>query len=146
MLVRFERVPMARPVWRNVADFERDVDSLFSGFFSAGANCVQAPALNFAEKQNESVVSVELPGVAKDDVKITLEDDLLTIKGERKPSALPEGAQWIRNERRSGEFFRTIQLPHPVKADAISAELANGILYVTLPKAEEARPREIAVK
>jgi HSP20 family protein len=146
MLVRFERFPMARPDWRNVAEFERDVDSVFNGFFSAGANCTQSPAMNFAEHPNESVISVELPGVAKEDVKISLEEDLLTIKGERKASQLPENARWIRNERRSGEFFRTVQLPHSVKADGISAEMAHGILRITLPKAEEARPREIAVK
>jgi HSP20 family protein len=146
MLVRFERIPMPRTPWRNVIDFERDIDSLFNGFLSTGTSCMQAPALNFAEKENESVISVELPGVAKEDVKISLEEDLLTIKGERKASSLPEGARWIRNERRSGEFFRTIQLPHPVKAESISAELTNGVLRITLPKAEQARPREIAVQ
>jgi HSP20 family protein len=146
MLVRFERIPITHSAWRNVAEFEHDVNSLFNGFFSAGSGSTQPPATNVVERKDESVVTVELPGVAKEDVKLSMEEDLLTIKGERKVSQLPEGARWIRSERRSGEFFRTIQLPHPSKADGITAELTNGILRIVIPKAEEARPREIAVK
>jgi|WetSurMetagenome_2_1015567.scaffolds.fasta_scaffold355371_1 HSP20 family protein len=146
MLVRFERFPMAHATWRSAAEFERDIDSLFKGYMSADSGCVQPPAMNIIELKDESVVTVELPGVAKEDVKLSLDDELLTIKGERKSSQLPEGARWIRSERRSGEFFRSIQLPHPVKAEGITAELANGILRIAIPKAEEARPREIAVK
>ncbi len=130
MLVRFERIPMVHPAWRDVAEFE----------------CDNRAALDLVELEKESIVLVELPGVAKEDVKISLEEDLLTIKGERKASGLPDGARWIRSERSSGEFFRTIQLPHPVKADAVSAEMVNGVLRITLPKAEEARPREIGIK
>ena len=146
MLVKFERIPMPRAGWRNVVDFEREIDSLFNGLLSAGQGRMHAPAVDFVERQNESVALIELPGVAKEDIKISLEEDLLTVKGERKASKLPEGAHWIRSERSSGEFFRTLQLPHPVKTDAVSAELVNGILVVTLPKAEEARPREIGIK
>ena len=130
MLVRFECIPMVRPALMNVAEFERD----------------NGAAIDLVERPNESIVVVELPGVAKEDVKISLEGELLTIKGERKTSGLPDGARWIRSERSSGEFFRTIQLPHPVKADAVSAEMVNGVLRITLPKAEEARPREIGIK
>ena len=130
MLVRFERIPMVRPALINVAEFEGD----------------NGAAIDLVERPNESIVVVELPGVAKEDVKISLDGELLTIKGERKASGLPDGARWIRSERSSGEFFRTIQLPHPVKADAVSAEMVNGVLRITLPKAEEARPREIGIK
>ena len=130
MLVRFECIPMVRPALMNVAEFERD----------------NGAAIDLVERPNESIVVVELPGVAKEDVKISFEGELLTIKGERKTSGLPDGARWIRSERSSGEFFRTIQLPHPVKADAVSAEMVNGVLRITLPKAEEARPREIGIK
>jgi HSP20 family protein len=146
MLVKFERFPMPRASWRNVADFEREIDSLFNGILSSGQGHRHAPAVDFFERQNESVAMIELPGVAKEEIKISLEEDLLTIKGELKASKLPEGARWIRSERSSGEFFRTMQLPHPVKADAVSAELVNGVLMITLPKAEEARPREIGIK
>jgi len=130
MLVRFERIPMVHPAWENVVEFDRG----------------NRPAIDLVERQNESVVVVELPGVAKEEVKISLEEELLTVKGERKTPGLADGASWIRNERPSGSFSRTIRLPHAVKADAVSAELVNGILRITLPKAEEARPREIGIK
>jgi len=146
MLVKFERIPLNRSARRNASEFEREIDSLFNGFLSAGSGCMRAPAVDFVEQQNESVLLVEIPGAAKEDVKISLEEDLLTIKGERKTPELPEGAKWIRNERSGGEFFRTVQLPHSVKAESVSAELVNGILRITLPKAEEARPREIGIK
>jgi len=129
MLVRFERIPVVIPAWRNLAEVE----------------CDNRAAIDLVERENESIVVVELPGVTKEDVKISLEEGLLTIKGERKTSGLPDGARWIRSERSSGGFARAIQLPHPVKADSVSAELVNGLLRITLPKAEEARPREIHI-
>ncbi len=146
MFVRFQRFPVVPPARIDVAGFERDIDTLFNGFLSSGSSRMQAPAVDLVERQNESTIDVELPGVAKEDIKISLEDDLLTIKGDRKTSEMPDGARRIRSERSSGEFVRTIQLPHPVKPDTVSAELVNGILRITLPKAEEARPREIGIK
>lgn len=146
MLVRFERIPTVRPARMILGEFGCDIDAMFNGFLSSGSSCMQAPAIDLVERQNESTVVVELPGVAKEDVKISLEEGLLTIKGDRKTSGLSDGARWIRSERSSGEFLRTIQLPHPVKADAVSAEMVNGLLRITLPKAEEARPREIGIK
>lgn len=146
MLVKFERIQMPRPAWKNVAGFEREIDSLFNGILSAGTGRMHSPAVDFVERQDETVAMIEVPGVAKDDLKISLEEDLLTIRGERKASKLPEDARWIRSERSSGEFSRTLQLPYPVKVEAVTAELVNGILSITLPKAEEARPREIGIK
>jgi len=121
---------MAHPAWRNVVEFEHE----------------NRPAIDLVELQDESVVIVEIPGVAKEDIKITMEEEILTVKGERKTPGLADGARWIRSERVGGEFLRTIRLPHAVKTDAVSAELVNGILRIRLPKAEEARPREIGIK
>lgn len=146
MLVKFERIPYARQGWKNLSGFEHEIDSCFNGFLSTGRGGTWAPATDLVEKQNESIVVVELPGVAKEEIKISLEEELLTIKGERKTGSLPDGARWIRSERPNGEFFRTIRLSHPVKAGGVLADLVNGILTVTLPKAEEARPREIPIK
>ena len=146
MLVRFERIPMVLPAWKNISGFEREIDSFFNGFLSTGSVKTWAPAVDLVEHQNESIVVAELPGVAKEDIKISLEEELLTIKGERKATGFPDGARWIRSERSNGEFFRTIQLPHLVKTGSVAAELVNGVLKITLPKAEEARPREIPIK
>ena len=146
MLVKFERIPMIRPVWDSTTRFENEIESLFNGFLAPDFGGSRSPALDLVERQNETHVVMELPGVQKEDVKISLMEDLLTIKGTRKSQALPEGAKWIRSERQNGEFSRTVQLPHPVKTDSISAEMTNGVLQIVLPKAEEARPREIGIK
>jgi len=137
---------MIRPVWENTTRFENEIESLFNGFLNSDFRGLRSPALDLVEHQNETHVVIELPGVQKEDIKISLLKDLLTIKGTRKSQGLPEEAKWIRNERQSGEFSRTIQLPHPVKTDSISAEMTNGVLQIVLPKAEESRPREIGIK
>jgi HSP20 family protein len=125
MLVKFERIPMVRPAWKNVSGFEREIDSFFNGFFSPGSGSKWAPAIDLVEKQNESIAVAELPGIAKEEIKISLEEEMLTISGERKAVSLPDRARWIRTERPDGEFFRTIQLPHPVKAGEVTAELGQ---------------------
>jgi HSP20 family protein len=148
MLVRFQRFPLLRPSWDNVMDFERDVDSLFDTFpggtFSPQTRRV--PAIDIRDAENQTMIAVELPGVAKEDVKISVDKGMLTISGERKEPGLPEGSRALRNEISYGAFVRTLELPYPVKMEAISAELSNGILRVSLPKAEEARPRAISIK
>jgi HSP20 family protein len=145
MVVKFERVPMMRAAWENVSEFESGIDSLFNGFVGRAASRTNVPSIDFLEGSNESTLVMEIPGVSKEEVKLSLEGDMLSVKGECKGAGLPEGGRWIRNERSHGSFVRTVQLPHPVKADAVTAELVNGLLRVTLPKAEEARPREIGI-
>ncbi|MEW6062601.1 MAG: Hsp20/alpha crystallin family protein, partial [Bacteroidota bacterium] len=89
---------------------------------------------------------VELPGVAKENVKVTLHDSVLTITAERKEPELKDGEQWIRNEISYGKFERTVNLPYPVVADKITAVHENGILSIILPKAEEVKPKQIAIR
>ncbi len=149
MNVRFERYPVARNAFGDVFDFEREVNSLFENFLGTPWGRVAGsgyPRLDIAESGDETVIAMELPGVKKQDLKVLVQDGLLTVSGERTSPALPEKAKWIRNEVESGSFSRTIELPHPVKQQEISAELNDGILRIHLPKAEEIRPREIRVK
>jgi len=148
MLVRFQRFPVLRPSWDNVIDFERDVDSLFDTFLGGTLppKARRVPAIDIRDAENQTVIAVELPGVAKEEVKISIDKGLLTISGERKDPGLPEGSRALRNEISYGTFVRTLELPYPVKVEAISAELSNGILRLVLPKAEEARPRAISIK
>jgi len=148
MVMRIERVPAFRPSFRSIFDFERDIDNVFDSVLTAGFRPAGdvSPALDIAEQNDATVVVAELPGITKDQISITLDKGLLTISGERKPSDLPENSRWIRSESRRGSFTRSIKLSHPVKTDSVSAELTNGILRVVLPKAEEARPREINIK
>lgn len=104
------------------------------------------PALDLAEYENEFVVVAELPGVNKEDLKITVENGILTIRGVRKPYEIPQDARVILNEMRVQEFSRSMELPHEVDIDKVSAELQNGLLRITLPKTEEARARTIQIQ
>jgi HSP20 family protein len=142
MYVRFESLPL---VESTPADF---VDDLFGGWLarSWSPRLSPLPALDLMENSREFVVVAELPGVKKEDVKVTLQDGVLTVSGERKQKAVPEESRWHRTEIESGEFHRSIELPTAVDAPAVSAELKDGILRIVVPKAEEARPREITVK
>ena len=148
MLVRFERHPLLRPLFGAVPDFEDDVDEIFGGILTSPFRLVdrEPVALDVTENENESVVVAEMPGIRKEDIKVTLHDGELTVSGNRKPVVLPEQSSWIRNEIATGQFSRTIAISHPVKDGAVSAEYTNGILRVVLPKADEARPRQISIR
>jgi HSP20 family protein len=104
------------------------------------------PALDVAEDDNGLVVVAELPGVQKEDLKITVENGILTISGVRRPYEIPQDARIILNEMRVQEFSRSIELPYEVMVDNISAELENGVLRMTLPKTEAARVRTIPIR
>jgi HSP20 family protein len=104
------------------------------------------PPLDVAEYEHESVVVAELPGVKKEDLKITVENGLLTISGERKPYEIPQDARIVLNEMRVQNFSRSIELPHEVDVDKISAELQNGLLRIRLPKSEASRARTIKIQ
>lgn len=104
-----------------------------------------APALDMFEDDANLVVQLELPGVSKDDVQVSIHEGVLTIAGERRPSKDTDQGETLRQERFYGRFQRSISLPKPVNVEAVRASLKDGILTVMLPKAEEARPRQIQV-
>jgi HSP20 family protein len=105
-----------------------------------------APALDISERKDAYVVTVEVPGIKAEDLDITLEDGLLTIKGERRFTQETSEQQFHRVERRYGGFRRSITLPAQVKADQIEASFEDGVLEVVVPKAEEAKPKKISVR
>ena len=148
MVLRFQRYPVVTPTFHSIFDFENDIDDLFGNLLRTGLSVRdrEYPSIDLAEHENNSVVVAEMPGVRKEDLKVSVQDNVLTISGDRKGANLPEGSGWIRNEISTGKFSRTIELPHDVNAAEISAELNNGVLRITLPKAEQARAREIQVK
>lgn len=94
--------------------------------------------------ENEFVVTAAVPGVDSEKVNITVEGDALTITGEMLPR--PENVDYIFSERFHGRFIRTLQLNTPIDTDKITADFENGILTVTLPKAEAAKPKQIQIK
>jgi HSP20 family protein len=147
MVMRIHRFPVASPLYGDLFNFEQEVGSLFDNFLRVPGPVGMGgyPAVDLAEYEDELVLAAELPGVEKEDVKVSFENGLLTIRGERKGRGLPENSQWLRNEVATGEFTRVIELPRSVDAGKVSAELSNGILRISLPKSDAVRPREIRI-
>jgi HSP20 family protein len=111
-----------------------------------GSTSAAVPALDLSETDNEIVVTASVPGIKPDDLKITLVGDTLEISGETSSESEHKEATYHLRERRSGSFRRTVLLPAPVIGDQAKAEFENGVLTLTLPKAEAARRKSIAVK
>ena len=103
------------------------------------------PALDLSETAEGYLVEAALPGIKPEDVEITVENNVLTIKGETRQEVDEKKRNFHRIERRFGSFLRTIGMPTTVKADAIQASLTNGVLRLEIPKAEEVKPRKISV-
>jgi len=129
-------------------DVPRTLNTLFEDFAVSelAPSTRSFPALDIAEYENETVIVAELPGLKKEDVKITFEEDVLTLSGERKPYEIPQDARVLINENRVRTFNRSIRFGHDVDANRISADLQNGMLKIVVPKAESAKPRTIEVK
>ena len=113
---------------------------LGSQFFS-----VWAPALDVYEEKDHVVVTLEVPGMKKEDFEIALHGDVLSISGERRLDEKRQKAAGYRTERLEGRFQRSVSLPKAVQADQVRASYKDGILTISLPVAEEARPKHIAV-
>ncbi len=105
-----------------------------------------APPLDVFEDESKVTVQVESAGMKKEDFDISLHDDVLTISGERKTDGEKREGESFRSERFFGTFSRSITLPAAVKADEVKATYEDGVLTVTLPKAEEAKPKKIEVR
>ena len=104
-----------------------------------------APAVDLEEKDDELVVRADLPGVEANDIKVTLDDGHLTIEGEREEKTERTEGRAHHIERFTGAFSRTIHLPERTDPEAIAAKYTNGVLEVTVPYTEEAKPREVKV-
>lgn len=104
-----------------------------------------SPALDVSETEDGYIVEAAVPGLKPEDLEITLENNVLTIKGETRQEKSEKQQHFHRVERRYGSFQRTISLPTTVKSDAINAALENGVLRLEVPKAEEVKPRKINV-
>lgn len=137
----------------DILNMQRGINKMFDSFFRGSAQddgdlspSVWTPAVDVAEHDNEYIVKVELPGVARDDVKITMQENILTIRGEKKQEKETKDSDFHRVERSYGSFQRSFTLPTHVKNDRIEASFKDGILTVNVPKAEEAKPKQIEVR
>lgn len=104
-----------------------------------------APSVNIEETSKALFLTAELPGVRREDVELEVENNILTLRGQKADTRHEEAEKYHLFERRSGAFQRSFTLPRTVVADDISADYENGVLHVTLPKAPEARSRRIEI-
>ena len=104
------------------------------------------PAVNILEREDAMVITADLPGLKAEDVEVTVEEGILSIRGERKLEETSEGETYHRVERMYGVFERTFTLPNSVDVDKIDARFSNGEMVLTLPKREESKPRSVKIK
>jgi HSP20 family protein len=136
-LVNYPRTSLA---FNRLSDLGSELSQLFEAPLTGWL-----PALDVQENKDNYTIRVELPGLRREDIEVGLEDGTLTISGERKTETPNEGTEVHRQERFYGKFSRAITLPTAVTADKVKAQYKDGILTVTLAKAEEAKPKQIIV-
>jgi HSP20 family protein len=141
---------------RELQSIQSEMNRLFNTFFepSSGGNGNGSggavlrrwtPAMDLVETEQHFVLRADLPGVAEDDVKIELDDNVLTVSGERKFSQEERKEGYFRVERAFGQFSRSLTLPEGVDADSITAGFDRGVLEVHIPKPEQRKPRKVAI-
>jgi HSP20 family protein len=139
-LIQCERPGLVGLNFGRLASLQDELDSLFESPLRSWA-----PALDVHEDKDSFVVRTELPGLKREDIDVSLHDGALIISGERKAEVRQEGVEVHRQERFYGKFQRALTLPEPVAADKIKAQYQDGVLTVTLPKTEAAKPKKIDV-
>jgi HSP20 family protein len=146
-LIRWEPV-------RELNTIQSEMNRLFNTFFEApsapnggstGSLRRWIPAMDLVETDEDFVLRADLPGLSENDVHIELEDNVLTVKGERKTEREDRKEGYYRVERASGSFSRSLTLPEGVDADAVKASFDRGVLEVRIPKPEERKPRRVEI-
>ena len=133
--------------FRDITTLRDEMNRLFSRTVGEGVSSGSAwtPAVDIFDQDDAIVLRAELPGLTPEDIDIEIDDSVLTLKGERRFQDAVEEGRFYRLERAYGHFQRSVSLPQGVRADEISASFENGVLTVRVPKADEVKPRKIAV-
>jgi HSP20 family protein len=137
--------------FRDLVTAQRDFDRLFRGAFSAQPGETElstrswAPPVDIYETEDAIVLKAELPGVDPKDVEVRVEDNTLYLKGERKFEKEVKEQNYHRVERSYGSFARSFSLPNSISTDQVKAEFKDGLLTLTMPKREEAKPKTIKI-
>jgi len=137
---------------REINSLQQEMNRLFSTFFDAptapGANGARRwiPAMDLVETDDHFVLRADLPGLTEADIDLSLEDNVLTLSGERKSEHEERGEGFFRVERASGAFSRSLTLPEGVDGDAITARFDKGVLEVRIAKPEQRRPRKLQIQ
>ncbi len=129
---------------RNFDSFDNLMNNFMTGVFDSEA--VWSPKVDIVEREKDYLFLVELPGLEKSEVKLTVENGMLTLKGERKELETGKGDEFSRRERFYGKFERTFNLPDDINVDKITAKMKNGVLELAITKKPEALPKEIEIK
>lgn len=143
------RTSLTRPEFHSFASLQREIDRLFEDVargFPAVTSASLAPSIDVSETDGEIEITAELPGLEEKDVEVTLEDQVLTIRGEKKAEKEEKDKNYRITERSYGSFYRALELPHGITEKDIKASLANGVLKVILPKPKPANARKIDIK
>ncbi len=139
--------------WEDPTDMmnrlQSEMDAMMRQWFGTGrtapAAAVWTPRADLRENENEYVICMELPGIKPEEVEIELQGDVLTVKGERRFEDTENRKDYVRIERSYGTFSRSWGFDKPVQADSVTASFNNGVLTITLPKAEAAKPKKVQV-
>lgn len=144
MLMRFSDIDQSFAMMDEVRS---RMSQLFDGFGGFGGGLLASvwPRLNLLDTGSALLIKAEVPGLTEKDIELTINEEVLTLSGERKPDA-PEGYSVHRQERAPIRFARSLTLPCKVVPEKVSASIKDGVLSVTLPKVQEAQPRQIAVR
>jgi len=128
-------------------------DDIFSNLFKPSQlieeaqSTDQTPSIDIREREHDYLVSADMPGVKKDNIDVQIENGVLTVTGEvERNSEEKEGERLLRQERYYGKYVRSLRLGKQINSDKIEASLKDGVLELTLPKAEEVKPKKVAIK
>jgi HSP20 family protein len=137
--------------FRDLLSIQDEMNRLFDDFFGhpftrhEWTEEAWSPCVDMSETKDNIIINAEIPGMNKEDVKVSVQDNVLTLSGERKQEKEEKNANYHRIERSYGSFSRSFTLPTPVQSDKVKAIYKNGMLRITLPKTEEVKPKEIPI-
>ncbi|MDH5230498.1 MAG: Hsp20/alpha crystallin family protein [Gammaproteobacteria bacterium] len=137
--------------WGSLDHLHREMDRLFNNSWlthrdNEDATSDWVPAVDVKEEASQYVISADIPGVDPKNISVTMEHGILTISGKREHSSKTESNEYKRVETRRGNFYRRFNLPDAIDGDAISAKCDNGVLHISIPKAEKPKARQISVE
>lgn len=137
--------------FRDVVSIQDEMNKLFDDFFgrpvlrTEWTESAWNPSVDVSEDKDNVIIKAEMPGINKEDIKISVQDGVLTLKGEKKQEKEEKDKNYHRIERSYGSFCRSFQLPTSVKSDKVKAGYKDGVLSIALPKTEEVKPKEIPI-
>lgn len=130
---------------RELGSLQNEMNRLFGGVFEPVTASRWVPAMDLVEADGHYELKADLPGVAEDDVKVEFEDRVLTISGERRSEREQRTGGYVRVERASGSFSRSLRVPAGTDPSAITADFTNGVLQVSIPKPAQRTPHRVAI-